>query len=238
MNKKKILVIDDNRDILDFITEYLSDYEFTIYTAEYRAMALSILQEHSVDLLLVDLRLESESGLELARDLTQRLGVPAIIVSAITDDLEKIVSLESVVDDYIEKPVNPRLMLARIRAVLRRHQTDSNLSDKNVVKHTDQRLSFGQFYLDADKRLLINDETGIVELTNTEYRLLELFVTKPNNVLSRESIVEQLDIESSSHLLRNIDVLVLRLRRKIESRPSMPKYLQTRRNKGYVFCLD
>lgn len=238
MDKKKILVIDDDRDTLDFISGYLSDYEFTIYTAEHGAMALTILQDNCIDLLLVDLRLESESGLELARDLTQRFGVPAIMVSAITDDIEKIVGLESVLDDYIEKPVNPRLMLARIRAVLRRHQTDHDASDDTAARHAGRHLAFGQFYLNAEKRLLVDNETGPVELTNTEYRLLELFVTESNNVLSREEIVEKLDMESNNHLLRNIDVLVLRLRRKIEPRPSMPKYLQTRRNKGYVFCLD
>lgn len=242
MAKKNLLIVDDDLDTLEFLQSYLGGHEFDVTIAEDGAQAESALLSQHFDLLLIDLRLESESGMDLARVLIGQNPMPVIMLSAVTDDLEKIVGLESVLSDYLEKPINPRFLLAKIRSTLRSSQVEQPLQSSSQVQSvyaSDQHeLSFGHFFMDEERRLLVDRDSGPIELTNTEYRLLELFIREANSVLSREDIVERLDLESSNNLLRNIDVLVLRLRRKIETRPSVPVYLQTRRNKGYVFCLD
>ena len=242
MAKKNLLIVDDDLDTLEFLQGYLSGHEFNVTIAKDGSQAELALSSESYDLLLIDLRLEAESGMDLARALVVQNPMPVIMLSAVTDDLEKIVGLESVLSDYLEKPINPRFLLAKIRSTLRSSQNvqPGHLSIQAQQNHTNSghEMVFGHYYLDEERRLLVDRDHGPIELTNTEYRLLELFIREANTVLSRDDIVERLDLESSNNLLRNIDVLVLRLRRKIETRPSVPVYLQTRRNKGYVFCLD
>lgn len=237
-------MVDDDPDTLSFVKEYLEQHEFQVHTAFDSSEAISVIEKKTCSLMIVDLRLESESGLSLAKTITQLNPMPVIMLSAVTDDIEKIVGLETVLDDYIEKPPSLRLLLAKVRSNLRR--LDAEVRSADIIKaHSEpgtpedqNKFDFGKFYLDENSRALVHKEEGVVDLTNTEYRLLELFLKEANVVLSRDEIVERLDIESSNQMMRNIDVLVLRLRRKIEERPSVPMYLQTRRNKGYVFCIS
>lgn len=238
-SNKVIIAVDDDPDILDFMESYLSDFEFDLHTASNSEDAWMLIDAFGIDLLLVDLRLENESGLDFARAVAERHGVPIIMVSAITDDIEKVVGLETVLSDYVEKPVEPRLLLARIRAQLRNHElrTTGFSASPAPTRTSGSALSFGDFVLDSERRMLSHTTEGPIDLTSTEFRLLELLVTNADTVFSRQEIVDRLGLESSNHMMRSIDVLVLRLRRKVEQRPSSPRYLQTRRNKGYVFCL-
>lgn len=236
-NNKVIIAVDDNIEILDFMESYLSDFEFDLHTAQNSEDARLLIREYGIHLLLVDLRLENESGLDFAREVSAQHQVPIIMVSAVTDDIEKVVGLETVLSDYVEKPVEPRLLLARIRAQLRNQDIMAIASESPVGARIPLRaLTFGDFSLDQERRTLAHREKGPIELTNTEFRLLELLVEHAGTVFSRQDIVDRLGLESSNHMMRSIDVLVLRLRRKIEQRPSTPRFLQTRRNKGYVFC--
>lgn len=235
---KVIIAVDDNPEILIFIDSYLSQFEFDLYTAQNGRDARLLIKEHGIDLLLVDLRLENESGLDFAKEIFAFYHVPIIMVSAISDDIEKVVGLETVLSDYVEKPIEPRLLLARIRAQLRSKNFKVESANQTVALSNKNNLLFGDFILNQEKLLLSHCQLGPVELTNTEFRLLELLVANSGIVLSRQEIVDQLDLESSNHMMRSIDVLVLRLRRKIELKPSTPRFLQTRRNKGYVFCRE
>ncbi len=239
MNNNKILIIDDDDEILVFLENFLKDFEFDVITYNSGHNILEKIDKHSIDLVLIDLRLDKESGLDIAKVIQQNKITPIIMMSAIKDDVEKIVGLESAIDEFIEKPFNPRLLVAKIRAALRRlqhtkdYQTTAELEPTSTADYF-----FDEFKLDSKKCILTHSTSGYIEMTNTEFRLLELFVSHPNTIFSRDALLEKLGLESTTLMMRNIDVLVLRVRRKIELNPSRPKYLQTRRNRGYIFCTD
>lgn len=242
-SNRKILALDDSADVIASLQDYLRDYEFTLYTALNIKEATGIIEKEEIDLLLVDLKLKNESGLDFAKFAYEKYSMPIIMISAVTDPVEKILGLETVLVDYLEKPFDPRYLLAKIRAHIRMSfklndkLIGSDYADHQENKDDDEIISFGGFFIDKMRAQLISKEDGPVDLRNSEYRLLELLASTANQVLSRQEIVEQLGLDSSNTTMRNIDVLVLRLRRKIESTPSTPRFLQTRRNKGYVFCL-
>lgn len=239
VNNNKILIIDDDEKILSFLKDFLKDFEFEIFTYKNGDEILEKIDSHKIDLALIDLRLNKESGLDIAKIIQKNRSTPIIMMSAITDDVEKIVGLESAIDDFIEKPFNPRLFVAKIRATLRRQQSNNN-HPETVEEHATSPADyfFDDYKLDSKKCTLAHATSGYIEMTNTEFRLLELFVSHPNTIFPRDALLEKLGLESTTLMMRNIDVLVLRVRRKIELNPSRPKYLQTRRNRGYIFCLD
>ena len=236
----KILIIDDDENILTFLSDFLKDFEFETYTHTDGNEILEKIDRHKIDLVLVDLRLDKESGLDIAKDIQKYHKIPIIMMSGITDDVEKIVGLESVIDEFVEKPFNPRLLVAKIRAALRRVESNSSeyRTANDISTLSVEDFFFDDYKLDSKKCLLTHSTLGYVEMTNTEFRLLELFVSHPNIIFSRDALLEKLGLESSTLMMRNIDVLILRVRRKIEPNPSRPKYLQTRRNRGYIFCLN
>jgi len=238
-NYNKILIIDDDEKILSFLTNFLKDFEFEIFTYTNGDNVLEKIESHKIDLALIDLRLDKESGLDIAKTIQKSRSTPIIMMSAVTDDVEKIVGLESAIDDFIEKPFNPRLFVAKIRATLRR-LNGNNAHSTIIEEHTTSTADyfFDDYKLDSKKCTLTHSTSGYIEMTNTEFRLLELFVSHPNTIFPRDALLEKLGLESTTLMMRNIDVLVLRVRRKIELNPSRPKYLQTRRNRGYIFCLD
>lgn len=241
MNKIKIMVVDDDRDILDFLTSFLQENEFDVLAQDNGENVLDLIADNEVDLLIIDLKLAGMNGMEISKEVAANFDIPIIMISGVNDDIEKIVGLESGLDDFIDKPFNPRLLLARIRSRLRRSQAtySQRLKPKDkVVEKLNADLSFGDFLLDAKRCTLYKENEGFIELTNTEFRLLEYFVKHANEIISRQDLSDELGLESSSYMMRSIDVLILRLRRKIEIIPSKPKYLQTRRNRGYMFMTE
>jgi DNA-binding response OmpR family regulator len=238
MSRIKLLVVDDDKDILDFLTTFLQENEFEVYSQDNGENVLSKIEEHKIDLLIIDLKLAGMNGLDISKEVALNYDIPIIMISGVNDDIEKIVGLESGLDDFIDKPFNPRLLLARVRSRLRRslqtHQ--ERVKPKEGIKEKlNADLSFGDFLLDSKRCTLYRECEGFIELTNTEFRLLEYFVKNANQIISRQDLSDELGLESSSYMMRSIDVLILRLRRKIELIPSKPKYLQTRRNRGYMF---
>jgi len=238
MSRIKILVVDDDKDILDFLTNFLQENEFEVYSQDNGEGVLSIIEEHKIDLLIIDLKLAGMNGLDISKEVALNHDIPIIMISGVNDDIEKIVGLESGLDDFIDKPFNPRLLLARVRSRLRRslQPYQERVKPKEDLKEKrNADLSFGDFLLDSKRCTLYRASEGFIELTNTEFRLLEYFVKNANQIISRQDLSDELGLESSSYMMRSIDVLILRLRRKIELIPSKPKYLQTRRNRGYMF---
>lgn len=241
MNRIKILVVDDDVDILGFLTNFLQDNEFEVFSQSNGRNVLLEIEKNNIDLLIIDLKLSGMNGLDISKEVAIKYDIPIIMISGVNDDIEKIVGLESGLDDFVDKPFNPRLLLARIRSRLRRY--DFKNKEDNEIKgdksnKVDFDLSFGNFYMDSRKCTLYSDSDGFIELTNTEFRLLEYFVKNSNKIISRQNLSDDLGLESSSYMMRSIDVLILRLRRKIELIPSKPKYLQTRRNRGYMFVIE
>ncbi|KRT55211.1 response regulator [endosymbiont of Ridgeia piscesae] len=226
----RLLVVDDEAELRSLLQRYLTNEGYQVAAVEDGAAMTRHLKTHHVDLIILDLMLPGEDGLSLARNLRSQGNQPIIIISARGEEMDRIIGLEVGADDYLSKPFNPRELLARIRAVLRR------------MKHADQPmaaveksvLEFGPFALDVEKYRLTR-EGDEIPLTHGEFTLLRVFLEHSDRVLSRDMLMEITKGYERSHLDRSIDVCVNRLRRKIEPNPSEPIYLRTVWGAGYLF---
>jgi two-component system OmpR family response regulator/two-component system phosphate regulon response regulator OmpR len=231
MEKDVIYVTDDDPGIRELVAEYLSTQGYTVKTAEDAVSLDRLLADRLPDLLVLDWMMPGEDGLSVARRLRAQPGFPPIIMlSAKGEDIDRIVGLEVGADDYLPKPFNPRELLARIRAVLRRRGG----ATPAATAETARRVQFGPFSVNLDARILSRDGTEI-PLTGGEYELLEIFVTHANRALSRDWLMDQLRGFERDPFDRSIDVRVNRLRKKIEDDPANPAYIRTQRGQGYLF---
>jgi two-component system OmpR family response regulator len=229
----QILVVDDDATIREAIAEYLRKNELRVTAAASGAEMMRALDEHAIDLILLDLRLGDEDGMQLARKLREYSPIPIIIVTGKQDDADRIMGLELAADDYITKPFNLRELLARTRAVLRRYQTASGVLSERA--DTRRAYRFSGWELNLRTRRLTAPQGDRIELTNGEFSLLQAFCTAPQRVLSRDQLLELSRLNSTEVYDRSIDVQILRLRRKIEADPSQPQYIKTERGVGYIF---
>ncbi|MGH8681321.1 MAG: response regulator [Burkholderiales bacterium] len=228
-----ILAVDDDPAILQLMAGYLGDNELRVITAATGAEMATALEEHAIDLVVLDLRLRDEDGMQLARQLRDESAIPIIIVTGRQDEADRVMGLELGADDYLTKPFSPRELLARIRAVLRRYQTA-----REVLPGGDdvpRAYRFAGWELNVRTRGLAAPDGGRVELTNGEFSLLQAFCAAPQRVLSREQLLDLSRLHGAEVYDRSIDVQILRLRRKIEPNPSQPAYIKTERGAGYVF---
>ncbi|MBU0500191.1 MAG: response regulator [Gammaproteobacteria bacterium] len=221
-----ILVVDDDLSLCDLLQAYLTDNGFRVVAAVDAETMRNAFAQEVPGVVVLDLMLPGEDGLSLARDLRSRSDVPILILSARGDEIDRIVGLEVGADDYLPKPFNPRELLARLRALLRRSHP--------VAAEQRSLVAFGPFVLDMAGHRLIRD--GIeVKLTGAEFDLLKLFVERPNRVLSRDLLIDQLKGFDRAPFDRSIDIRVTRLRRKVEDDPSAPVFIRTVRGGGYLF---
>jgi two-component system OmpR family response regulator len=227
-----IAVIDDDADLRRTVSALLEESGFAALSLADGDGFFALGPAPEVDLALIDLRLADENGLELAVELRRRFGLPIVMLTGRGDEMDRIEGLETGADDYMMKPFNPRELIARIRAVLRRagHPAIAD-PDRDMAR----LVAFGAHRLDLDRRELIGPDGGEVALTNAEYRLLEYFLLHPDRVIPRTELLSELGSDLSQYVDRTVDVLILRLRRKIEPVPSKPVHLQTRRGQGYIF---
>ena len=228
---KHILVVDDDQKLRDLLTRYLGEQGFAVVGAADGAAMDVYLAHNSVDLVVLDLMLPGEDGLSIARRLRSGSDTPIIILSARGEEVDRIVGLEVGADDYLPKPFNPRELLARIRAILRRSETQPNSDSNNA---SDKEYRFGEFTLNLESHCLMREDAA-VDLTHGDLALLEVFVTRPNRVMSRDALIEQLKGYERSPYDRSIDVRVTRLRKKIEPQPDHPQFIRTVWGKGYMF---
>ena len=228
----RLLVVDDDAELRELIDQYLSGQGFEVETVEDGRAMDERLAAEQFDLIILDLMLPGEDGLSIAKRLKSEANIPIVILSAQGDDVDRIVGLEVGADDYLPKPFNPRELLARIRAVLRRSAAQAHTSELDQ-----EQFRFGNYTLDVQAhRLARGDE--VVALTSGEFDLLLVLVRHPNRVLDRDRILDLLTGAERSPFDRSIDVRVTRLRSKIEVDPSNPKYIKTVWGKGYMFCPD
>lgn len=230
---KHILVVDDDEKLRDLVARYLEREGFAVSSVADGAAMDSLLESATVDLVVLDLMLPGEDGLSIARRLRSSRNTPIIILSARGDDVDRIVGLEVGADDYLPKPFNPRELLARIRAILRRTETASTERAPESAADV-AHYHFGDFTLDLGSLSLLRGQE-IVDLTAGDFALLEAFVSRPNRVLSRDTLISLLKGYERSPYDRSIDVRVTRLRRKIEPDPERPQYIRTVWGKGYMF---
>ena len=229
-SSSRLLVVDDDPELRELTRAYLMKNGFIVNTVESSVGMDEFLATNDVDLLILDLMLPGEHGLAIAKRLKKKKDLPIIIVSAQGEDIDRIVGLEIGADDYLPKPFNPRELLARIRAVLRRS------SGKIEEKETESsRLVFNDFELDLNAHSLSRGGEK-VSLTSGEFDLLALLAANPNRVLHRDTILDRLTGAERSPFDRSIDVRVTRLRGKLEFDPSKPELIKTIWGKGYMFC--
>jgi two-component system phosphate regulon response regulator OmpR len=229
MDGKDILVVDDDAGLRELLEQYLTAQGYRVATVADGVAMDAYLADHRIDLVILDLMLPGEDGLSLARKLRAQGDLPIIMLSARGEDIDRIVGLEVGADDYLAKPFNPRELLARIRALLRRSDNSHDAAGGASTLH------FGDFVLNIDTHDLRRNGSN-VPLTAGEFNLLRIFVEHPNRVLSRDSIMDMLKGYERSPFDRSIDVRVTRLRRKIEADPNNPAYIRTVWGEGYLFA--
>ncbi len=233
MKSLHVLVVDDDPAIRETIEDFLSEYDFQVSTAGDGAGLFEVLERGRCDLVVLDLKLPGEDGLSLAARLRSSYDIPIIMLTSLGSDVDRIVGLEMGADDYLAKPFNPRELLARIRAVLRRVR---GLSIKPTPETRHQRVHFAGWTLDLTVRDLLSPQGERVDLTAGEFNLLEAFIKAPRRILSRDQLLEMTHSTDAEVFDRTIDVLILRLRRKIEPDPRHPSLIRTERGAGYVFA--
>jgi DNA-binding response OmpR family regulator len=232
----EILIVDDEPEIRRLLRTCFEREGYAVVEAPDADAARTALDRGTVSLVTLDLTLGKDDGLRLAREIRAQRNVPIIMVSGKGDTVDRIVGLELGADDYIAKPFNLREVLARVRAVLRRHEGNRSKSPAFGVPH--EVYEFGGWKIDTTSRELRDETGGVRELTTAEYNLLEMFVRRPHRVLSRDEIMDLLKGHDYSPLDRSIDALVSRLRRKIESGTGAPAKIKSIRAVGYMFTCD
>jgi two-component system OmpR family response regulator len=227
-----ILVVDDDPQIRDLLSEYLSANGMRVSTASSGRESMKVLSEESIDLVILDLRLADEDGMSIARDLRDRLAIPVIMLTGVRDEADRVMGLELGADDYVTKPFSPRELLARIRTVLRRVKSVPSAAG---TRREIRAYRFGDFELNLRTRRLKRQDGTSVNLTNGELNLLAALLAAPERILTRDQLIEASRVYDNEIYDRAIDIQVLRLRRKIEPDPAQPRYIVTERGVGYIF---
>lgn len=233
-NAPHILIVDDDRQIRASLARFLTANGFRISAAEDGAAMFAAIEKGRFDLVVLDIMMPGEDGLTLCRRLREASRIPVIFLTALSGEIDCVAGLELGADDYICKPVRPRELLARIRAVLRRGGDMAPQRERAPVVS----YEFERWRLDAVRRTLRNPKGVLVELTGGEFDLLLVFAEHPRNVLTRDQLLDLTRGREAAVLDRSIDVQVGRLRRKIEADPQLPMLIKTVRSGGYVFCAD
>jgi two-component system, OmpR family, response regulator len=232
----EILVVDDDPEVRHLLRTCFEREGYIVSEACDAVGARTALERSGIGLVTLDLTLGRDDGLTLAREIRAAGDVPIVMVSGKGDAVDRIVGLELGADDYISKPFNLREVLARVRAVLRRHEANGPASTIGDVAH--ERFRFGSWTLDVTNRGLLDAAGSAHELTTGEFNLLEMFVRRPHRVLSRDDIMDLLKGHYWSPLDRSIDALVSRLRKKIELDVTKPAHIKSVRGVGYMFATD
>lgn len=232
--KKKILMVDDDLRMRELLERYLTEQGFEINTVSDANEMDTVLTSNQFDIIVLDLMLPGEDGLAICRRLrSSGLMTPIIMLTARGDEVDRIIGLEMGADDYLPKPFNPRELLARINAILRRHE----LSPSASSQEKQESFSFGEFVFDASNRSLTKNGDSVT-ITSGEFALLKVFTEHPRQPLSRDRLMQLARGRELDVFDRSIDVQVSRLRRLIEPNPAQPRFLKTMWGFGYVFIPD
>lgn len=227
-----ILIVDDDRDIRELLATFLQSHGFAVTTARDGVEMQRQLELRPHNLAILDLMLPGQDGLDLCRVLRQRSSMPIIMLTARADETDRIVGLEIGADDYVTKPFNPRELLARIRAVLRRAGAGPAVP---IGSATARNYRFDGWTLSLERRELIDPAGVMVDLSTGEFDLLRAFLEAPNRVLTREQLLDAARSQPDAVFDRAIDVQVSRLRKKIEPEEASRPMVRTIRGAGYLF---
>lgn len=231
-----ILVIDDHKDIRDLLQRFLQQHGLRVMTAADGNEMYQQMGHHHFDLLILDLMLPGKDGVTLCRELRAKSNIPIIMLTALGEDVDRIVGLEVGADDYVPKPFNPRELLARVKSVLRRHFAIPNVDEQ--VAAAPAEYEFSHWQLNSVSRELKDPQGALVSLTSTEFTMLMAFLSHPNVVLSRDDLLKLVQGRGADVYDRSIDTLISRLRKKIEEDPKQPKLIKTIWGGGYQFSCE
>ena len=233
-----ILVVDDDREIRDLTARFLRKHGYRVDTAANGREMDTQLAAGRYDLIVLDLMMPGEDGLSICRRLRADGAIPIVMLTALGEETDRIVGLEMGADDYLPKPFNPRELLARIKAVLRRSAAAASSAAAQAVVPTGRRLSFEGWSLDLARRELFDPTGALVTLTAGEFDLLAAFAERPHRVLSRDQLLDLTRGREAGPFDRSVDVQLSRLRRKVETNPGEPALIKTVRGGGYMFAAN
>lgn len=231
LKNASLLVLDDDHQICELLQDFLTRHGYEVTTLSDSSKAEEVLDSAHFDLLIIDIMMPGEDGLTICRKIRKKSTLPIIFLSALGEDVDRIVGLEVGADDYLPKPFNPRELLARIKALLRRVGYSEETRPANKLP----QICFANWILDQQQRYLVNDQNLKIPLSKGEYDLLLVFIEHAGKILSRDHL---LDLTRGKEYLvfdRSIDVQVGRLRKKLEADPKEQKIIATIRNVGYQF---
>ncbi|MEO1150631.1 MAG: response regulator [Pseudomonadota bacterium] len=231
MDTPQILVVDDEQKTVELVADLLERHHMRVYSANSVSEAEASLNAYQIDLIVLDVMMPGEDGVSFCRRLRQDSTIPILMLSAMGDDVDRIIGLEMGADDYLAKPFNPRELIARIRTILRRAPAIQQ------IEHHDKQVSFAfnQFTLNPDTRTLQEDDS-IVELTSGEFAVLLALVERAPRILSRDQLLEYSRGAAANPFDRSIDTHISRLRSKLEKNTRRPELIKTVRNLGYAFA--
>jgi DNA-binding response OmpR family regulator len=228
-----ILAIDDDPAMRKLVADYLGENDVRVTAVATGTEMAQVLATQGVDLVVLDLRLAAEDGMDLARKLREDSAMPIIIVTGKQDEADRVMGLELGADDYIVKPFSPRELLARIRAVLRRYRTAAEVLPARSDKRRAYR--FAGWELNIGSRRLTAPDGQRIEISIGEFNLLQALCASAQRPLTRDQLLDLSRLNGAEVYDRSVDVQILRLRRKIEPNPARPQYIKTERGMGYVF---
>jgi DNA-binding response OmpR family regulator len=230
-----ILVVDDDPAVREMVAEYLVDNELRVSTAASGGEMFALFEREAIDLVLLDLRLPGEDGMQLARSLRERATVPIVLLTGRNEEADRVMGLELGADDYVTKPFSPRELLARVRAVLRRYQVQATLPERDNAR---RGFRFAGWELNLRTRRLVAPDGRLVPLSNGEFSLLAALCRAPQRVLTREQLLSMSRLHEAEVYDRTIDVQVRRLRVKIEEDSALPALILTERGAGYRLACE
>lgn len=231
-NSSNVLLVDDDQRIRGMLGQFLAERGLTVYEAPDGKRMFALLKTQRIDVIVLDVMLPGEDGFSLCRRLRLDSRVPVILLTAINEAADRIAGLELGADDYVAKPFDPRELLARIRAVLRRMGGADTIAREQTI------YAFLGWTLDPRRRTLRTVNNVLVDLTSGEFDLLLAFVGYPQQILHRDRLLDLARGRTNQAFDRSIDVQISRLRRKIETDPAEPELIKTVRSEGYIFTAD
>jgi DNA-binding response OmpR family regulator len=233
-----LLIVDDEPDVRTVLREFFELEGYRVSEARDGHEMRAHLERHPVSLVTLDINVPGQDGFALAREVRATRNVPIVMISGKQDPVDRVVALELGADDFITKPFHLREVLARVRAVLRRYQHEDVTSQAAPPHAGNDALGFDHFTMSRSRRELADLSGRVIELTAAEFNLLDLFVSNPARVMSRDHIMDRLKGNEWSPFDRSIDTLVARLRKKIEGDTEHPRLIKTVRGVGYVFTAE
>jgi DNA-binding response OmpR family regulator len=230
-----ILVIDDDPAICDLMVEYLTNNQMRVSTGTSGRDLFDVIDCEPIDLVILDLTLRGEDGMQIARALRERATVPIVLLTGRNEEADRVMGLELGADDYVTKPFSPRELLARVRAVLRRYQLQATLPDRDNSRRA---FRFSGWELNLRTRRLTSSVGEPLELSNGEFSLLSAFCRAPQRVLTRDQLLSMSRLHEAEVYDRTVDVQIRRLRAKIEADSTIPRLIVTERGVGYRLACE